>query len=62
MCAYKGVLYAYIIFYLRTKGFVRVQNSLYVYNKLCTRRYLGGGGGLSSILFHQYDIVNICED
>ena len=45
------------MFYLRTK--VRVQNSLY---KLCMRPYLGGGGGVSSILFHQYDIVNIFED
>ena len=65
VCSYKGVLYAYIIFYLRTKSFLRVQNSLYTYtslyeyNKLCTRPYLGGG---YSILFHQYDIVNICED
>ena len=35
MCSYKGVLYAYIIFYLRTKSCVRVQNSLYTYKIVC---------------------------
>ena len=56
--------------YMRTSYFIlRVQNSLYTYTIVCTStisyvrvHIYGWGGGGSSILFHQYDIVNICED
>ena len=46
--AYKGVLFAYNMFYMRIKSCVRVQNVLYGYNRLCTRPDLGGGGCLAS--------------
>ena len=34
--AFKGVLFAYNMFYMRTKSFVRVHNSLYAYTMFRT--------------------------
>ena len=57
LCAHTSVICVHHILFAY-KSFLRVQNSVYTYtiiytntisyDQLCTRPYLGGGGGLAS--------------